>query len=65
MEYFKDYYIGSKYIGSLKSEKDRDIFGFYGRKNETTETDILLSNNKKIKSKTQVITELQILCVKK
>lgn len=66
MEYFKDYYVNGKYFGSESNvQKDRDTFGFYGRKSELTIEKIVLSNKKVIKPNTLTITELQILCEKK
>ena len=60
--YFKEYYIGTKYIGTLNNvAKDRDIMGFHGTKEEITMKEIVLSNKKKIKINTKVTTQLQIL----
>ena len=47
--YFKEYYIWNKLIGFLICQKDRDVYGFFGRKIEKIDNDIILSNNKKIK----------------
>ena len=63
--YFKDVYINKKYIGSIVCDKDRDIFGFYGRLIETTINELVLSNKKRIKPNTLITTELQIICKKK
>jgi hypothetical protein len=60
--YFKEYYIGNKLIGFLICEKDRDVYGFFGRKIEKIDIDIILSNNKKIKKNQIVITMLFELC---
>jgi hypothetical protein len=62
--YFKEYYINNKYIGSLDCEKDRDIYGFFGKKIETIESNLTLSNNRKIKQGEQVTTFLFELCDK-
>lgn len=65
--FYKDYYSsdGLKYLGSIQNvEKDRDAFGYYGRKKETIETDIIFNNKKRIKKGTEILTELQILCGK-
>lgn len=59
--YSKDYYVDKKYVGSLVCEKDRDTFGYYGRKEEILQKDIVFKNNKKIKKGTIVLTELQQL----
>jgi hypothetical protein len=54
----KDYYsLDKKYIGSLNSIKDRNVFGFLGRKKEILEFDIILKN-KKYKKGTELLTEL-------
>lgn len=55
--YSKDYYtLNKKYIGSLKVEKDREVYGYLGRKKETLDKDIIL--RKKIKKGTELLTEL-------
>ena len=62
--FFKDYYANGKYLGSLTYvEKDRDIFGYYGRKKEILNEDLIIKK-KKIKKGTEVITELQVICGK-
>ena len=64
--YFKEYWIDGKYIGTVnRVEKDRDIMGFYGRKEEITTEIIMLSNKKIIKPNTKVTTQIEILCGKK
>jgi hypothetical protein len=63
--YFKEYYQNGKLLGLLfYVEKDRDKFGWFGQKDEITEQDIILSNNKKIKKGTKVQTQLHIICGK-
>lgn len=59
--YSKDYYVNRKYIGSLVCEKDRDVFGYNGRKEEILQNDVIFRNKKKIKKGTLVLTELQQL----
>lgn len=62
--YFKDYYSNCKYLGSqFNVIKDRDVFGYYGRKKEVL-TDDLMLKKKKVKKGTEVTTELNILCGK-
>lgn len=57
--YFKDYFVTGKYTGSVSYvEKDREIFGYSGRKTETVSEQIVFKNGKKIKAGTVVITEL-------
>lgn len=65
MDCFKDYYLNNKYIGSKICDKDREIFGFMGRVSEHLPDEITLDNKKVIKPNSIVITELQILCVRK
>lgn len=47
--YFKEYYIGLKFIGKLTCKKDRDIYGYYGAKVEFLKENVKLDNNKTIK----------------
>jgi hypothetical protein len=60
--YFKEYYIYNKFIGFINCEKDRDIIGYNGRQEETTKSDIILFNKKKIKKGTLVRTIIYPLC---
>jgi hypothetical protein len=62
--YYKEYFINNKFIGTLPTEKDRDVIGFNGAVYEVIEQDILLSNNKKIKKGTSVKTFIYPLCGK-
>lgn len=62
--YYKEYFINNKFIGTIPTEKDRDIIGFNGATYEVIEQDIILSNNKKIKKGTAVKTFLYPLCGK-
>jgi hypothetical protein len=54
--YFKEYYIENKYIGSIKTEKDREGIGYYGRQYEILLNDLFLENKKKIKKGTKINT---------
>jgi hypothetical protein len=56
--YSKDYYHKGKFIGSLISEKDREIYGYCGRIKEILKTDIVFKNKKKIKKGEEVTTEI-------
>jgi len=56
--YYKEYYINGKFIGFIKSEKDREIFGFYGQRKEIVLDTIILDNKRKIKKDTEVVTQL-------
>lgn len=60
--YFKEYYINNKFIGLCDCNRDRDILGFFGEKNEVIDHDIVLSNKKIIKKGTKVKTVLHQLC---
>ena len=60
--YFKEYYINNKFIGSLNCEKDRETYGFFGKKTEMIELDLILSNGRKIKKGEQVNTFLFQFC---
>lgn len=56
--YSKDFYtLEKKYIGSLVCEKDRDVYGYLGRKKEILVEDIIL-RKKKIKKGTELLTEV-------
>lgn len=54
--YLKEFYIENKFIGFVKTEKDRDSVGFAGRKLETLSETIILENGRKIKAGIQVMT---------
>lgn len=56
--YFKEYYINDKFAGKVNAEKDRDQIGYFGRKNELLDQDVILDNKKKIKAGTKVVTVL-------
>jgi hypothetical protein len=60
--YYKEFYINSKFIGTLQSDKDREVIGYFGRKTETTTERIELDNKKVIKPNTEVVTMLYPLC---
>lgn len=56
--YSKDYYtLDKKYIGSVICDKDRDVYGYLGRKKEILAEDIIL-RKKKIKKGTELLTEI-------
>jgi hypothetical protein len=60
--YFKEYYVGNKFIGLIKCDKDRDTFGFFGQKDEVLNEDIVFPNKSKIKKGTKVQTMLFEFC---
>lgn len=60
--FFKEYYIGNKYIGSCNCDKDREKFGFFGKVEEVLKEDILLTNKRKIKKGQEVETMLFEYC---
>jgi hypothetical protein len=56
--YSKDFYtLDRKYIGSLVCEKDREVYGYLGRKKEILAEDIIL-RKKKINKGTELLTEI-------
>lgn len=63
--YSTDFYIRSRFIGSIKQNKpDREVLGYHGRVNEITNNNIILDNGKKINKGTLVVTECIALCGK-
>lgn len=48
--YFKEYYIDSKLIGSVRCEKDRELIGYAGRKHEIIIHAVILDNKKQVKA---------------
>ena len=62
--YFKEYYRDNKCLGTLKSEKDREVIGFEGKITEMVNEELMLDNKKKIKANTEVQTILYPLCGK-
>lgn len=62
--YYKEYYLNAKYIGSIKTIKDREIIGYNGRKLETPKEAIILDNKKKIMANLEYQTILYPLCGK-
>jgi hypothetical protein len=60
--YFKEYYIGNKFIGVVDCKKDREKFGHFGSKKEVLEEDIETSNKRKIKKGTAVMTMIFPYC---
>jgi hypothetical protein len=62
--YFKEYFIGNKSIGTLPCEKEREVMGYTGRVSEMLKNEIVLSNGKKIKAGTTVISVIYPLCGK-
>ena len=60
--YFKEYYIGNKFVGTMPSEKDREVIGYCGQTKETILERLELQNKKVIKPNTEVTTILYPLC---
>jgi hypothetical protein len=56
--YYREYYIGSKFIGKINCEKDRETVGYEGKRKEILQEDTIMTNNKKIKKGTEVWTLL-------
>ena len=63
--YYKEFYIKSKFIGLLHGVECDRVIGYNGKKIEVLQTDVILSNNKKIKSGTEVMTMIYPLNGKK
>ena len=58
MRYFKEFYNGTKFLGMIVCEKDREVMGYIGQKKEVLKQSITLSNKKIIKENTEVTTML-------
>lgn len=61
--YSLDFYFNGKYVGSKNWNKDREVYGYEGRKVLVIEEEIIL-RNKKYKAGTEFVTELYPLCGK-
>lgn len=60
--YFKDYYFNGKFIGNIRIEiKDRENYGYIGRRSEILESDTIV-NKKKLKKGSEVLTEIYPIC---
>lgn len=60
--YSVNYYVGTKFIGSVSIETpDREEFGYTGRKEDVLTQDVVIGK-KVIKKGTLVKTELQKIC---
>lgn len=63
--FYKEFYVGSKFIGSINNcQKDREVIGYEGKQQETLQQEITLDNGRKLKKNTQVITMVYPLCGK-
>lgn len=60
--YYQEIWVEGKFVGTIKSEKDREIFGYYGQRIETTKEKIICENGKKVKPNTKIKTMLFPLC---
>lgn len=60
--FFKEYYIGNKFIGFVECEKDGREIGYSGRKKETLQSQIVFKNGKRIKAGVEVTTIIYPLC---
>lgn len=54
--FYKEFYIDSKLIGICNCEKDREVLGYLGKKKETFNSEIILTNKKKIKANVEYTT---------
>lgn len=60
--YYKEYYVDGRFIGTVNNvEKDRDVLGYFGQREEIVNKTIILSNKKRIKAGTVVNTQLHQL----
>lgn len=62
--FFKEYWINNKFVGYCLCEKDRELTGYHGRQEETSNEEIILTNKKKIKPGVTAITTIYPLCGK-
>ena len=62
--FYREYFVGSKYIGKVNCERDREVIGYEGIQTIILENDVICHNKKKIKKGTQVRTLLYPLCNK-
>ncbi len=60
--FYKEFYSEGKLIGIANCEKDRDLVGYEGRKKEVFNTELVLSNKKKIKPNLEYTTIVYPLC---
>lgn len=60
--FYKEYYLDNKLIGFSNCEKDREEVGYNGRKKETFDSEIILTNKKKIKPQVEYTTIIYPLC---
>lgn len=60
--YYKEFYVGNKFIGTVDCEKDREVFGHFGAQKEIVQTAFVLKNKKKIKACTEVMTMIFPYC---
>lgn len=63
-KYFKEFFIGNKYMGQLPCTKDREEIGYYGRQYMTLQEDVVLTNRKKLKKGTEINTIIYPVCGK-
>lgn len=61
--YSMDFYFDGKYVGSRNCDKDREVYGYEGRKRIVIDEEIIL-RKKKYKAGTEFVTELYPLCGK-
>jgi hypothetical protein len=59
--YYKDYFVGTKYMGQESCEKDRDIMGYNGKTKHIAEKTFKIGK-KTIKEGTEYITMVYPLC---
>jgi hypothetical protein len=58
--YYKDLFaLDNKYLGQIDSIKDNEEIGYYSRKKNIANEDIIMKNGKKIKKGQEYISELR------
>lgn len=60
--FYKEYYLEGKLIGISNCEKDREEIGYNGRRKETIDKEVILTNKKKAKANVEYLTMIYPLC---
>lgn len=62
--YFREYWVNNKSLGMVTCDKDREVIGYTGKRKEVLTSELTLTNGKKIKAGTEVVTMLYPRCGK-
>lgn len=62
--FYKEFYLQGKLIGIVNCKKDREEIGYLGRRKETLQSELLLTNKKKAKANVEYLTIIYPLCGK-